>query len=401
MSATTASPLVSVVGLHGGSWYGPAAEQALRRADLLVGAARQHADLGPAALPGTPVELWGQLDELVELCRVRSADGQHVCVLAAGDPGFFGIVRVLAAHLGPDALDVHPAPSSISLAFARAGMPWDDATIATCHGRPLEVAVQAVLTHPKVAVLVSADNPPEALGHRLLDEGCAPRSVWVCTRLGEEGESVTRTDLAGLAANTFDPLSVVMLVAPGAEIAPVAGTGWGRNHSTFEHRAGLVTKGEVRAAVLGKLDLPPTGVLWDIGAGSGSVAVESSALAPGLRVFAVEKDSEAVEQIRRNAAGTGVVAIEGEAPAVLADLPDPDRVFVGGGGTEVLDAVLARVRRGGTVVATYAVLSSALSATERLGSLVQLQVSRGVPIGPNGQLRLQAENPVFVVWGQT
>jgi len=401
MSATSTSPPVSVVGLHGGSWYGPAAEHALRRADLLVGAARQHADLAEAALPGTPVELWGKLDELVELCRDRAADGQHVCVLAAGDPGFFGIVRVLAARLGPDALDVHPAPSSISLAFARAGMPWDDATIATCHGRPLAVAVQAVLTHPKVAVLVSADNPPEALGRKLADEGCGPRSVWVCTRLGEEGETVTRTDLAGLAAGTFDPLSVVVLVVPGAEIAPVAGTGWGRDHSSFEHRAGLVTKGEVRAAVLGKLDLPTAGVLWDIGAGSGSVATEAASLAPGLRVFAVEREPEAVEQIRRNAAGTGVAVVEGEAPAALAELPDPDRAFVGGGGTDVLDAVLARVRPGGTVVATYAVLSSALGAAERLGSLVQLQVSRGVPIGPDGQLRLQAENPVFVVWGQT
>lgn len=401
MSATPATPAVSVVGLHGGSWYGPAAEQALRRADLLVGAARQHADLAEAALPGTPVELWGKLDELVELCRDRAAGGEHVCVLAAGDPGFFGIVRVLAARLGPDALDVHPAPSSISLAFARAGMPWDDATIATCHGRPLEVAVQAVLDNPKVAVLVSADNPPEALGRALLEQACGPRSVWVCTRLGEAGETVTRTDLAGLAAHTFDPMSVVVLVAPGAEVAPVASTGWGRDHSTFEHRAGLVTRGEVRAVVLGKLDLPPAGVLWDVGAGSGSVAVEASSLAPGLRVLAVEREPEAVEQIRRNAAGTGVAVVEGEAPAALAELPDPDRAFVGGGGTDVLDAVLARVRPGGTVVATYAVLSSALSAAERLGSLVQLQVSRGVPIGPEGQLRLQAENPVFVVWGRT
>lgn len=399
-AATSTAAPVSVVGLHGGSWYGPAAERALRHADLLVGAARQHADLAPAALPGTPVELWGELDELVELCTSRAADGEKVCVLAAGDPGFFGIVRVLAARLGPDALDVHPAPSSVSLAFARAGIPWDDATVATCHGRPLEVAVQAVLADPKVAVLVSADNPPEALGQRLLDEGCAPRSVWVCSRLGEDGEIVTRTDVAGLAAGSFDPLSVVVLVAPGAEVAPVASTGWGRDHTAFEHRGGLVTKGEVRAVVLGKLDLPPTGVLWDIGAGSGSVGVEASSLAPGLRVFAVEREPEAVGHIRRNAAGTGVAVVEGEAPGALADLPDPDRAFVGGGGTDVLGAVLRRIRPGGTVVATYAVLASALAAADRLGSLVQLQVSRGVPIGPERHLRLRAENPVFVVWGQ-
>lgn len=390
---------VTVVGLHGGHWYGPSAEAALRSADLLVGAARQHADLAHAQLPGEPVELWGKLDELVELCIDRSAQGDHVCVLAAGDPGFFGIVRVLAARLGAGALEVHPAPSSVSLAFARAAVPWDDAVVATCHGRPLQSSVDAVLAHPKVAVLVSRDNPPEALGQALVEAGCDDRGVWVCSHLGEDGERVHRTDLAGLAAGTFDPLSVVVLVAPDAGVAPTAGTGWGRDHASFEHRAGLITRAEVRAVVLGKLDLPPSGVLWDVGAGSGSVAVEAARLVPGLQVVAVERDAESCEQIRRNGRGTAVRVVEGAAPAALADLPDPDRVFVGGGGIDVLDAVLARVRPGATVVATYAVLDAAVAAADRLGSLVQVQLSRGVPIGPERRLRLAAENPVFVVWG--
>ncbi|HEY1119557.1 MAG TPA: precorrin-6y C5,15-methyltransferase (decarboxylating) subunit CbiE [Acidimicrobiales bacterium] len=390
---------VSVVGLHGGHWYGPAAEAALLSADLLVGAARQHADLAHAGLSGEPVELWGKLDELVELCIDRSAQGDRVCVLAAGDPGFFGIVRVLAARLAAGALEVHPAPSSVSLAFARAALPWDDAVVATCHGRPLQSSVDAVLAHPKVAVLVSRDNTPEALGQALVGAGCDDRNVWVCSHLGEDGERVHRTDLAGLAAGPFDPLSVVVLVAPDAGVGPTAGTGWGRDHASFEHRAGLITRAEVRAVALGKLDLPPSGVLWDVGAGSGSVAVEAARLAPGLRVVAVERDAGACEQIRRNGRGTALRVVEGAAPAALADLPDPDRVFVGGGGIDVLDAVLARVRSGATVVATYAVLDAAVAAADRLGSLVQVQLSRGVPIGPEGRLRLAAENPVFVVWG--
>jgi len=397
MSAPTSS--VAVVGLHGGHWYGPAAGAALRRADLLVGAARQHADLANALLPGEPVELWGRLDELVDLCVDRSAKGDQVCVLAAGDPGFFGIVRVLAARLGAGALEVHPAPSSVALAFARAALPWDDAVVATCHGRPLASSVEAVLAHPKAAVLVSRDNTPEALGRALLDAGCGDRDVWVCSHLGEAGERVHRTDLAGLAAGTFDPLSVVLLVAPGAEVGPTAGTGWGRDHATFEHRAGLITKAEIRAVVLGKLDLPPTGVLWDVGAGSGSVGIEAARVAPHLQVFAIERDAEACGQIRRNAAGTAVRVVEGEAPAVLDDLPDPDRVFVGGGGIDVLDAALERVRSGAVVVATYAVLDAAVDAADRLGSLVQVQLNRGVRIGPQGRLRLSSENPVFVVWG--
>jgi precorrin-6Y C5,15-methyltransferase (decarboxylating) len=351
-------------------------------------------------LPGTPVELWGRIDELAELCATRSSEGTQVCVLASGDPGFFGIVRALAARLGRERLDVHPAPSSITLAFGRVGLPWDDAVIATCHGRPIEPAADAVVRHHKVAVLVSRDAPPEALGRAVLDAGCSPRDVWVCSKLGETGESVTHTDLAGLAAGQFDPFSVVVFVVPGLGVAPTAATGWGRDESEFVHRGGLITKAEVRAVVLGKLDLPPHGVLWDVGAGSGSVGIEAARLVPALRVFAVERDGGAAGQIDSNAVGTTLVVVNGDAPDVFDDLPDPDRLFVGGGGLKVLDAGLERLRAGGVAVATYATLGSAVAAAERLGSLIQLQVNRGEPIGADAQLRLRAENPVFVVWGQ-
>jgi len=393
---------VAIVGLHGGTWFGADAEAALRRADVLVGAARQHHDLASAQLTGERVELWGNLDETVALCEERSAHGDRVCVLAAGDPGFFGIVRVLATRLGSDALQVHPAPSSVSLAFARAGFPWDDAVVASCHGRPLDDAVRRVVAAPKAAVLVSPDSPPEVVGKAAVAAGCGERDVWVCSHLGETGETVVRTDLPGLATGTFDPLSVVVLVAPGAGLAHTPARSWGRNEAAFAHRAGLITKAEVRAVALGKLDLPAAGVVWDVGAGSGSVAVEIAAVVPALQVFAVERQSDACEAIDANAAthGVEITVIEGSAPKALAGLPDPDRAFVGGGGLDVLDAVLERLRPGGTVVATYAVMASAVAAAERLGSLVQVSVSRGTPIGPDGQLRLAAENPVFVAWGR-
>jgi len=398
VTAATSTP-VTVVGLHGGSWYGPGAEAALRDAELLLGSSRQHEDLAPAALPGTPVELWGRIDELTELCDVRSKEGTRVCVLASGDPGFFGIVRALAARLGHERLEVHPAPSSVTLAFARVGLPWDDAVIATCHGRPIEPAADAVIRHHKVAVLVSRDSPAEALGRAVIDGGCTPRDVWVCSRLGESGEAVTHTDLDGLAAGQHDPLSVVVFVVPGLEVAPTAATGWGRDESAYAHRGGLITKGEVRAVALGKLDLPPHGVLWDVGAGSGSVGIEAARLVPALRVFAIERDQEAARHIDANAVGTTLVVVNEIAPAAFADLPDPDRVFVGGGGLDVLDAALARLRPGGVAVATYATLARAVAAAERLGALVQIQVNRGERIGADQQVRLQAENPVFVAWG--
>ncbi len=398
------SPPVTIVGLHGGQWFGRDADAAVRGADVLIGHARQFALLDPA-VAAERVELWGDLDKVLGFAADQRAAGRRACILAAGDPGFFGLVRLAAARLGEAAIAVHPAPSSVALAFARVGTNWDDAVVASAHGRPLAHAVDAVLAHTKVAVLVARDQPPEALGRALLEAGCGARDVAVCARLGEPDERVDRIDLPGLAAGTFDPLSVVVLRAPDASsggdrgMGVAWGLGWGLDDERFAHRAGMITKAEVRAAALGKLALSPVGVLWDVGAGSGSVAVDCARLAPGLRVIAVERRGDDCERIRANARGTGVTVVEGEAPAVLADLPDPDRAFVGGGGLAVLDAVLDRLRPGGVVVATYATIGRAAEAVRRLGSLVQVQVSRGAEIGADGHVHLVAENPVFVCWG--
>jgi precorrin-3B C17-methyltransferase/precorrin-6Y C5,15-methyltransferase (decarboxylating) CbiT subunit len=162
----------------------------------------------------------------------------------------------------------------------------------------------------------------------------------------------------------------------------------------------MITKPEIRAVVLARLDLPSTGVLWDVGAGSGSVAVEAALAAPGLRVLAVERDEADAERIRANAAllGALVEVVVGEAPDALAGLPDPDRIFVGGGGLDVVQACHGALRTGGRLVATFAALDRALAAHGRLGSMVQVRVDRAEPL-PDGGIRLVGENPVFVVWG--
>ena len=397
-------PPVALVGMHGGEWYGRRAGEALLGADLVVGAPR-HLRRLPPELSGRTEALATPLTDALDTVAEHRRAGERVCVLTSGDPGFFGLVRLAATRLGEGALAVHPAPSSVSLAFARLGASWDDAVVVSAHGRALPPAVEAVLRHPKVAVLTSPEQPPEALGQALVAAGCAARRVAVCERVGEGDEAQLETDLPGLAAGSFDPLSVVVLRAPSG---PVAGAGdasggmglaWGRPEDEFDHRGGMVTKAEVRAVALGKLTLPPAGVMWDVGAGSGSVAVECARLVPGLAVFAVERRADDIERLRANASGTGVHVVAGEAPGALTALPDPDRAFVGGGGLDVLDAVLARLRPGGTVVATYALLERAAAAGTRLGQLVQVSVSRGVALGHGGALRLAAENPVFVCWG--
>jgi len=397
---------IAVVGLVGGTPYGPAALDAIGAAQVVVGS-RRHLDRVHLGAGVTVVPIAGSFDGLFDRIAAHDDAGEAVCVLASGDPGFFGIVRMLDERFGADRLAVHPAPSSVALAFAAMGRTWDDAVIASAHGRPLPPAVRAVLHAPKAAVLTSPDNPPEAVGKALRAAGATPRDVAVVTRIGEADESITRTDLDGLADGTFDPMSVVVLL--GAETGPdihvdgpAGGPGFafGLAESSFDHRDGMITKAEVRAVVLAKLALGRTGVLWDIGAGSGSVAVECARLSPGLEVIAIERDPDQAARVRENAAahGVSVEVIEGAAPDALAGLSDPDRVFVGGGGLTALDAARDRLRPGGVIVANYALIDRAAAAYERLGHLVQLSVARGAPVGGLG-VRLEAENPVFVCWG--
>jgi precorrin-6B C5,15-methyltransferase / cobalt-precorrin-6B C5,C15-methyltransferase len=393
---------IAVVGLHGGQTYGQAASDALAGADVVVGSARQlSATASARRADAATVLLAGPLDDIIEQVDRASAAGRSVCVLASGDPGWFGIVRRLGAHVGPERLAVHPAPSSVALAFARLGLSWDDAAVVSAHGRPLAEAVTAVRRSalPAVAVLSSPDNPPETVAAALLLAGEPSTPAAVASHLGEADESVMMADLEAIASQRFDPLSVLVLTGRAAR-RPTPSLAWGLPESDFEHRGGMITKAEVRAVALGKLALPPAGVLWDIGAGSGSVGIECGRLAPALSVFAIERDPEQATRIRTNAArhAVAVTVVPGEAPLALTGLPDPDRVFVGGGGIDVLDAALARLRPGGAVVATYAIVERALAAASRLGSLVQLSVARGVPTAELG-LRLRAENPVFVCWG--
>jgi precorrin-6Y C5,15-methyltransferase (decarboxylating) len=367
----------------------------LPRVALWAGGSRQlqSVDLGP----GIPTVTIGA--DLEPMLSAIASQAGTVGVLASGDPGFFGIVRALAERFGPGRLDVRPAPSSVSLAFARLGLPWDDATVVSAHGRPLAAAARLVAGATKAAVLVSPENPPEALGKELIAQGGRPADVVVCSRLTLPGESVRRTDLEGLASGTWDPLSVVVLLR-GQQMAASPRLSWGRSEAMFDCRDGMITKSEVRAVALGKLDLPSSGVLWDVGAGSGSVAIECAALSPGLEVFAVEQQPDGAGRIASNAArfGAAITTVHGEAPGVLSELPDPDRAFVGGGGLAVLDQVIARLRPGGRLVATFAALDRAAAAADRLGQLVMIEAGRGQRL-PDGGWRLAAENPVFVVWG--
>ncbi|GIU84015.1 MAG: precorrin-6y C5,15-methyltransferase subunit CbiE [Acidimicrobiales bacterium] len=363
------------------------------RGEVVVG----HVELLAACRP--PLEAAVPVRDLAEALRLVDSTAGEACILASGDPGFFGMVRLLAERYGPERLEVHPAPSSVSLAFARLGLPWDDAVVISAHGRDLEEAVDAAAGREKVAFLTSPDNPPERVAAALLARDFLFDEAAVCSHLGEPAEAVTRADLPCVAAGRWPARSVlVCLRGAGVPDRPVVAADL--RPEEFAHHAGVVTKPEVRAVVLAKLRIRPGGVMWDVGAGSGSVGIEAAKAMPNLTVYSVERDAARVAHLHTNADRHDVKlhVVEGVAPQALRDLPAPDCVFLGGGGIEVLRSVCSRVKRGGRVVAAFAILEHALEAHRLLGSMVRIAVERARPLA-SGR-RLVPENPVYVVWGE-
>ena len=393
---------ICVIGLDGRP-LGAEAEGLLREADLIVGGGRHLTALG--CDPERTLALGGDLSEAME--RIEGAGGS-VVVLASGDPGFFGIVRLLGERFGTESLRVVPAVSSVALAFARAGLSWDDALTVSAHGRDPRRAANLCRAYPKVAVLTAPRFGPAELAAELDGLG---RTFVVAERLGEPGERVFRGDAAAVAAAEWEDPNVVLVLdddraaaKKGWRSGPETARGWALSDEEFEHRSAMITKPEVRAVVLAWLAPAPGDLIWDVGAGSGSVAVECARL--GAAAVAVERDPESCARIRRNAArhGAYVEVIEGEAPGTLHGLPEPDAVFVGGTGGEFEEIVkLAAVRARRRVVLTLVTLERVVPAGEILsgcGLEVEsafLQVSRVKGVGPLH--RLAPETPVFVVSG--
>src|SRR4051794_11820090 len=215
---------VAVVGLLGGVPYGADAQAALVEAEVLVGTGRHLDAVGNPDAERLPFD--GALGSLLDVLDDRVTAGRRVCILASGDPGFFGIVRALAVHFGAAALAVHPAPSSVAPAFARLGLPWDDAAVVSTQDTELTTVVALVRAQLKVAVLVTPEHPPASVARALLAAGGEDRDVAVCTNLAAADEQIVRTDLDGLAAGEWDPLSVVVLVRPGL-VTNTATLAWG------------------------------------------------------------------------------------------------------------------------------------------------------------------------------
>jgi precorrin-6Y C5,15-methyltransferase (decarboxylating) len=409
------SVLVTVVGTGTGASPSPEAGAALAGAGLVVGGGRH---LAAARLPERAERLvLGPLApalDRIERYTDAGAPGGPVVVLASGDPGFFGIVRALAERFGAERLDVRPGVSSVATAFARLGLPWDDAVVVSAHGRELRTAVQVCRSRPKVAVLTGPGAGPAELGAALARHG-AERVLVVASALGDpEAERVERVTPAEAAGRDWGTaVSVVLCLDESRALAPVRtvagplpGPGrWALDEGEFAHRDSMISKFEVRALALARIGPRLGELVWDVGAGSGSVAVECARF--GAAVTAVEKTRDGCDRVRANAAahGVDVRVVHGAAPGVLSELDDPDAVFIGGGGRELPEIVseCARRARRAVVIAMASIdrvpaARDALTAAGFTCDGVLLQSSRLAPL-PGDVSRLAATNPVFVLWG--
>jgi len=387
---------VTVIGCDGRP-FGPDATDALASARLVIGAPR-HLRVAPVPAHAEQREL-KHLDDALDTIAARQGP---TVVLASGDPGFFGIVRALRARgIRPYVI---PAVSSVADAFARVGLDWDDALVVSAHGRDPHKALAAALASPKTAILTAPGTAPGLAR----DLHAAGKRVYAVELIGtpEEKVSVLPAE-TGLA----DPNILIALDpdhAPGEPrwLAghPGAPDGWALPEDAFEHRDSMITKPEVRALVLARLGPGPGRTIWDVGAGSGSVAVECARF--GAHVIAVESDPAQCDRIRRNAERHQVSlrVHHGRAPEALTALPPADAVFAGGGDHAVLEAAIQHADPQRIVVTLAAVdrvaeTAALLAARGYQAEGLQLQASRLTPL-PGGHHRLAAQNPVFVLWGQ-
>jgi precorrin-6Y C5,15-methyltransferase (decarboxylating) len=382
-----APPLV-VVGVGADGWDGlsPAAQRAIREADVLRGSARQL-ELVPAEVRAERVPWPSPMSPALE--TLPRAHSGRVVVLASGDPMLSGVGTSLVRLHGPDAIEVVPHPSSVSLACARLGWAVEDTGVVSLVGRPLELLLPHVTPGRRLLVLGSDGGTPAAIARCLTLRGYGSSRLTALAQLGGPTEHRTSGTAADWPHEQTDPLVVTaieVLADPGTVSLPLVP---GLPDEAFEDD-GQLTKRDVRAVTLARLAPLPGQLLWDVGAGAGSIGVEWMRTHPSSRAVAVEARPDRAGRIARNAASLGVPdlrVVEGRAPEALAALPTPDAVFVGGGATTpgLLETCWTALPDGGRLVANAVTVESEAVLAGWFGrvggELVRVAVQRAEPVG--------------------
>jgi precorrin-6B C5,15-methyltransferase / cobalt-precorrin-6B C5,C15-methyltransferase len=410
------------MGLEGASGLSPAALQQIAQADILVGAQRHLAQF-----PDTPSEQWSLDDLQTILARLQAGLQQphppQVVVLTSGDPLFFGLGRLLLGALPAEALTFYPHLSAMQLAFSRLKLPWQDACFVSVHGRSEEALIAALKrSADKIAILTDPQHDPTYIAQLLQSLALnVAYQLWVCENLGGMNERITPFtpgDIPKLAQtkNPWSALNMVILVRqpnlPPADTAPLLGIP-DHHFASFPDQPGLMTKREIRALILSELSLMsaqqlPDLVIWDVGAGTGSVSIELARLLPHASIYAIEQTAIGIQLIHTNCQRFGVSNIHPvaqKAPQGLTHLPPPHRVFIGGSGGNlegVLNTLALQLQPQGVIVAALATLESTQAWLNWLSMqhtaehwqcrYLHLQASRSVTLG--NHTRLNPLNPV-------
>jgi precorrin-6Y C5,15-methyltransferase (decarboxylating) len=406
-----AAEKVHIVGIGDDGVEGMTAQarRLVEAADLLLG----PESCGPLLPAGLAVRLVAasNLEELVE--RIEAAGAKRVVVLASGDPLFYGTARYVCAKLGKERFEVVPHVSSMQLAFARVKESWEEAFLANLSGQSIERVIDKIRTSETVGLFTSEQWPPAAVAKALIEDGVDYFQAYVCENLGSPDERVTQGSLAEIAKDSFGGLNVMILVrkARAADKPGQVGTRlFGNPDDCFlqsRPKRGLLTPAEVRSLALAELGLRPESVVWDVGAGSGSVGLEAAQIARNGSVHAIEMDPDDHHLIIANAQRFGVAnlhAVLGRAPEAWASLADPDAIYVGGSGRDVsmlVEEAWKRLKPGGRLVTAcnsienLAAVHAMLRARSGDAAYWMVNIARGIE--QMDRIRFESLNPTFLI----
>ena len=346
-------------------------------------------------------------ETLGEYVEELKKTGRRVVILASGDPLFFGIGRYLLRNLPEKRLEFVPNVSFVQYAFAKIKEPWDDAVFVPTQGRNIKNVVDRIVANDKAAVLTDETNTPAAIAAELIERGRDGYRAFLCENLGTTQERIVDSSVRGLLEIPAAPLNVLILIkeyeAAGEGYIPTLGI-------PDEEFAGVkkqMTREEIRVITLGKLKLRHDMTLWDVGAGSGSISIEADHLLPNGRIFAIERNPQCLPFLKENLQKfnvRNVVPINGEAPRCLEDLPDPDRVFIGGSGGnlwEILSGIDARLSPSGRIVLNATTLDTLTATTEffdNAGYQVEVTAVNIARTRPFTDYKMfEAYDPVYVI----
>jgi len=399
---------VSVVGIGDDGCLGLSsrAANAVASAQILVGGKR-HLDFFPQ-FPGEKISFKGGLEPVLDRVAELALENR-VCILSSGDPLFYGIGNLVAKKIGPTHTEFIPHPSAMQWAFSKLGFSWEDADILSVHGRTREGFLTRLKRFSKVACFTDEENSPRQLAHHMIAHGEVSWDAWVCENLSGTEERIRQFTLDELATcEDIKPLNMLVLKRKDPNWKAPAALSYFPEEAFAKRmpKNGLITKKEVRCLSLAALQIRPSSVVWDIGAGSGSVSIEAALLAYEGSVFAIEVDPEGVnicEDNLRTFAVDNVRVVQGLAPEILVDLPSPDAVFVGGskGNMEkIIETCLSRLNGGGRLVVNAITLDNVAEAYQTfrhfgiLPEVTLLNVSRGEKLAH--YLRYEALNPIHI-----